>query len=124
MKSISYDAEGDILSVTFTEAKEQKQTGVELTDNIVLYFNPETEQPLALILSSYQAMMQASADTPLLLEGLAEIPSTLQTVILKLLQRAPLSRFLQLVEVPAKTPPTSRLHEVFSPAILQAVTAS
>ena len=124
MKAINYDAEGDILSVTFTEAKEQKHTGVELTDNIILYFNPETEQPVALILSSYQAMMQASEQTPLLLDGLAEIPSTLQTTILNLLQRAPLSGFLQLVETPAKTPPTSRLHEVFSPTILQTVAAN
>ncbi|MBV7335264.1 hypothetical protein KFU94_44895 [Chloroflexi bacterium TSY] len=119
MKAINYDAEGDILSVKFTEANEQMHTGVELTDNIVLYFNPETEQPLALILSSYQAMMKASEQTPLLLDGLAEIPLTLQTTILNLLQRAPLSGFLQLVEIPTKTPPTSRLHEVFSPTILQ-----
>ncbi|MCB9156132.1 MAG: hypothetical protein H6645_03335 [Caldilineaceae bacterium] len=124
MKSISYDAEGDILSVTFTETKEQKQTGVELTDNIVLYFNPETEQPLALILTSYQAMMQTGAQTPLLLEGLAKIPPRLQAIILKLLQRAPLSGFLQLVEVPADNPPTSRLHEVFAPTILQTVAAN
>jgi hypothetical protein len=124
MKSINYDAEGDILSVTFTETKEQKQTGVELTDNIVLYFNPETEQPLALILSSYQAMMEASTQTPLLLDGLAEIPSALQAIILKLLQRAPLSGFLQLIDVPAAAPPTSKLQEVFSPAILQTVAAN
>ena len=122
MKSINYDAEGDILSVTFTETKEQKQTGIELTDNIVLYFNPDTEQPLALILSSYQAMMEASSQTPLLLDGLAEVPSALQAIILKLLQRAPLSGFLQ-VEVPATAPPTSKLQEVFSPTILQTVAA-
>jgi hypothetical protein len=29
MKSIHYDAEGDILSVTFVEAEGQKHTGVE-----------------------------------------------------------------------------------------------
>lgn len=124
MKAISYDAEGDILSVSFTEVTEQKQTGVELNDNIVLYFNPETEQPLALILSSYQAMREASAQTPLLLEGLSEIPSTMQAIILKLLQRTPLSDFLQLVEIPAKAPPTSRIHEVFSPAILRTIAAN
>ena len=121
MKAINYDAEGDILSVTFSETKEQSHTGVELTDNIVLYFNPETEQPLALILSSYQAMMQASAQTPLSLDGLAEIPAALQTTILNLLQSAPLTGFLQLVEMPIKTPPTGRLHQVFSPTTLQTV---
>ena len=69
-------------------------------------------------------MLEASTQTTLLLEGLTEIPAALQAIILKLLQRAPLSGFLQLVEVPAKAPPTNRLHEVFSPAILQAVAAN
>ena len=40
MKVIHYDAEGDILSVTFAETGEQLHTGVELTDNIVLYYDP------------------------------------------------------------------------------------
>lgn len=124
MKAINYDAAGDILSVTFTDAKEQAHTGVELTDNIILYFNPETEQPLALILSSYQAMIQASAQAPLLLDGLAEIPSALQTTILKLLQSAPVMGFLQVVEMPLMTPPMGRLHQVFSPLALQAVAAN
>lgn len=121
MKAIHYDAEGDILSVTFAEAKGQNQTGVELTDNIVLYLNPQTEQPLSLILSSYQAMMRANEQTPLRLEGLAEVPSPLRTIIMNLLQHAPLNGFLQLVEPSTQTPPTSRLHEIFSPAVLQAI---
>jgi len=121
MKGINYDAEGDILSIKFTEAKEQVHTGIELMDNIVLYFNPVTEQPLHLILSSYQAMMHASAQTPLSLDGLAKIPSTYQTTILKILQCAPLSNFLQIVEIPMKTPPTGQLHEIFSPQALQAM---
>ena len=52
MKAIHYDAEGDILSVTFSEAAEQKHKGIELSDNIVLYYDPETEKPLKLILES------------------------------------------------------------------------
>jgi len=121
MKAINYDAEGDILSVKFTEAKEQVHTGIELTDNIVLYFNPETEQPLHLILSSYQAMMHASIQAPLSLDELSKILSAYQTTILKILQCAPLSSFLQIVEIPMKTPPTGRLHGVFSPQALRAM---
>jgi hypothetical protein len=40
MKAIYYDAEGDILSVTFAEAGGRKHAGIELSDNIVLYYNP------------------------------------------------------------------------------------
>lgn len=61
MKAIHYDAEGDILSITFSEAKTQTQSGIELSDNIVLYYNPETAEPLELILVSYQAMVHVRA---------------------------------------------------------------
>lgn len=74
MKAIHYDAEGDILSVTFADANEHPQTGVELTDNIVLYYNPETAKPIKLMLLSYQAMLRASVRSPILLDGLHQTP--------------------------------------------------
>jgi hypothetical protein len=43
---------------------------------IVLYYNPETEQPLKLILLSYQGLLQASKQVPILLDTLAEAPLT------------------------------------------------
>jgi hypothetical protein len=64
--------EGDILSVTFSETTGQKQTGIELSDNIILYYNPQTEKPLKLILLNYQALLQASAQTPILLDELTK----------------------------------------------------
>jgi hypothetical protein len=124
MKAIHYDAEGDILSVTFSETTGQKHTGIELSDNIILYYNPETEKPLKLILLSYQALLQASIQTPILLDGLIQAPVKVQATVLALLQRAPLTAFLQLVEAPGKAAPTSRLHEIFSPSALQMVIAS
>ena len=122
MKNIHYDAEGDILSVTFVEAKGQTHTGVELSENIVLYYNPETEQPLKLVLLSYRALLQASAEGPLKLEGLVRAPAKVQQTVISLLQRTPVTGFLQLVEARDKEPPTSRLSQVFTPAALQAVT--
>ena len=124
MKAIHYDAEGDILAVTFTEAGEQGHTGIELSDNIVLYYNPDTEQPLKLILLSYQGLLQASLQSPILLDGLAQAPAKVQTTVTALLQRAPLTTFMQLVEAQGKTPPASRLQEIFTPATLQTVAAS
>jgi hypothetical protein len=64
MKNIHYDVEGDILSITFAEVKDQLHAGVELTDNIVLYFNSETEEPIKLLLLSYRRLLQASAWGP------------------------------------------------------------
>jgi len=124
MKAIHYDAEGDILSVTFSETNEQKHTGIELTDNIVLYYNPETEKPLKLILLSYQALLEASIQAPILLDGLAQAPVKVQATVTALLQRAPLTAFLQLAGVPGKIPLTSRLHEIFTPDTLQTVSAN
>ncbi|MFN8492017.1 MAG: hypothetical protein U0350_30730 [Caldilineaceae bacterium] len=124
MKAIHYDAEGDILSVTFAEAGEQAHAGVELTDNIVLYYNPDTEKPLKLILVSYQAMLRASEQSPILLDGLAQAPAKVRKTILYLLQQSPLTTFIQVEEGRAHATPTSRLHEIFAPTTLQSVRAN
>jgi hypothetical protein len=124
MKAIHYDAEGDILSVTFTESSEQNHTGIELSDNIILYYNPETQQPLKLILLSYQRLLQASRQAPILLDGLAQAPAKVQATITALLQRVPLTIFMQIVEAHDKTPPAGRLHEIFTPTTLQTVAAN
>jgi hypothetical protein len=124
MKAIHYDAEGDILAVTFSEVSGQKHTGIELTDNIVLYYNPETEEPLKLILNSYQAMVEASQQAPILLDRLAQAPAKVQTIVTALLQQTPLTAFLQLSGAQGKLPLTSRLQEIFTPATLQMVTAN
>jgi len=124
MKAIHYDTEGDILSITFTEANGHGHTGVELSDNIVLYLDSATEQPLELILSSYQALVEAHSQTPLSLDGLERLPAALQATILKLLDRAPLNTFLQLVELPVPALPASRLREIFTPALWQSVVVS
>ncbi len=121
MKYIHYDAEGDILSLTFDETEGQAHTGVELSDNIVFYYNPETREALGLVLLSYRALLRASAQSPLPLEGLARAPAKVQEIVTPLLQRAPVTSFFQLVQSPGKKSPTSRLSQVFTPAVLQAV---
>lgn len=120
MKDIRYDAEGDILYVTFEETKGQSSTGVELTENIVFYFNPETQRPLKMILISYAQLLAASMQQPFPLDGLADVPSPLKKTILNLLARSPAALFLQLVEPEALPVPTSRLAEVFTSAVLKA----
>jgi hypothetical protein len=115
---------GDILSVTFSEASGQSHTGIALSENIILYYNPETEKPLQLILNSYQAMFEASQHASILLDSLAQAPAKVQTSVIALLQQTPLIAFLQLSGVQGKLPLSSRLQEIFTPAALQMVTAS
>ena len=124
MKAIHYDTEGDILSVTFTETEEESHTGIELSDNIVLYYNPETHQALQLLLLSYQRLLQASIQAPILLDGLAQTPTKVRERVTALLRQAPLTAFLQFVEGQGKTPPTIRLQEIFTPDTLQTVNES
>jgi len=112
MKAIHYDTEGDILSVTFTEANEQKHIGLELSDNVVLYYNPETKIPLKLLLISYRALLQASTQSPILLDGLAKAPIEVQATVTALLKREPLTAFIKVIEAHDRTPLTGRLQYV------------
>lgn len=124
MKALHYDAKGDILTVTFEEKNTQPQTGVELSDNIIVYYNPETGQPLQLIMLSYQAMLAASANMPIILDGLSSSPPRVQAVIIALIEQPPLNAFLRLVEAHGDAPHASRLQAIFTPDALQVVTAA
>lgn len=122
MKKIQYDAEGDILSVTFVEVDEQPHTGVELHENIILYFNPETEQPIKLILLSYQRLAGASHRQPITLDGLATLPEVVRSRVLRIVDRPPVASFVRLVRAQDASP-TGILDQVFTPATLEALAA-
>ncbi len=122
MKAIHYDTEGDILTVTFSEANALSQRGIELSDNIVLYYDAATDEPLSLILLSYQAMLRESAQHPILLDGLERAPKPIQKRIQTILHRTPLTTFLEITDVANGTATTSRLHEIFTPAALEFIT--
>ncbi|MBX2999447.1 MAG: hypothetical protein KF893_13105 [Caldilineaceae bacterium] len=76
-----------------------------------LYYNPETEKPIKLMLISYQAMLRASARSPILLDGLHQAPPKVRRTILRLLQKGPLAALIELEENGERDVPTSRLHE-------------
>lgn len=118
MRNIDYDLEGDILTVTFAESKGRVHTGVELTDNIVLYFDPTTEEPLQLILVSYRRLLEAP---PIRLDGLAEVPDDLRAAALRLVRRAPVANFLRLTE-DSRTVPAGHVTEIFLPTVLGTMT--
>ncbi len=96
MKDIYYDAEGDILTINFPQAQVKKETGVEIADTIVLYFDPVNEKPLQMIFICYNRLVQYTRRKPLPLDRLASYPKRLQRIALKLIQRAPVSNFLEL----------------------------
>lgn len=122
MRNLLYDAEGDILTVTFVETEDQPRTGVELNDNIVLYYNPETDQPIKLILVSYRRLAEISREQPISLEGLAGFPPAVRDQVLRIISQPPISNFLHLFSVQDSTP-VSRLDQIFTPTTLQALAA-
>ncbi|MFN8439126.1 MAG: hypothetical protein U0175_00010 [Caldilineaceae bacterium] len=123
MKAIHYDTEGDILTVTFSDGQRLNQQGIELSENIVLYYDPTAEEPIALILLSYKALLRESEQHPITLDGLERAPQSVQKIIQSLLKRVPLSIFLEISERQNGAAPTSRLHEIFAPTALELVTA-
>ncbi len=121
MKSIHYDSEGDILTVTFVEINDQPARGVELSDNVVLYYNTKTKEPIELILVSYQAMLKAGIQRPLQLDGLRKLPAPARSSVLQIMRRPPVSNFLRLVEARGHKVPGSYPAQVFTPSALKAV---
>ncbi len=115
MKAIHYDTEGDILSVTFYEAEQQKQVGFELSDNIVLYYNPETNAPLKLLFLSYRVLLQASSQTPISLDGLTHAPADKQATVTDLLKKEPLTVFLQIARCARSNPGNRQTERDFHP---------
>lgn len=51
----SYDKEGDVLEVIFQKGG---GIGIDLTDNIVLRYNRDRQEPLSLILTSFSHLTQ------------------------------------------------------------------
>lgn len=121
MKSIHYDSEGDILTVTFVEVNDQPARGVELNDNVVLYYNTKTREPVEFLLISYRAMLESSSARPLRLEGLKHLPTTARNTVLRIVRRPPVSYFLRVVEEKGKKVPSSFPAEILTSAALKAV---
>jgi hypothetical protein len=96
-----YDREGDILSLFFNDVKGQRNTGVELNDNLVLYFNPDTEEALCLIIIDYSKMLARTdrgKQKAFPLFGLSKLPPDERTTVLRILRSAPVNEFLAVEE--------------------------
>jgi hypothetical protein len=90
-----YDQEGDLLEMTF-QAKEA--TGaVELTDNMILRFDWDRNEPLSLSIMSASHIMQPGQYGEAHFELLtAEWPAEVHDKIISMLKSPPLNEFLKL----------------------------
>ena len=92
----SYDKEGDILEIFFTQGK---GCGVDLTDNIVLRYDLESGEPPSLILISFSGLARRGEFGPLAfrLTGLEALPPEIRQTVQRLLTTPPVSKFLKVI---------------------------
>jgi len=110
----SYDEEGDVLYIAFHKGR--KATSVSLNDNMVLRFDPETQEAVGLTLLDFSRLVEASG--PLPLWRLAELPATLRDMVWTVLTRPPISLYLCVTTPPTEAHPAAILAQQFSLADL------
>ena len=89
-----YDAEGDILDITFGIGKPNQREGFELNDNIVIFVDRETDCPLGLMFISYSKLLLQKS---WFLDYLTEMPVAQQHRLMKILASDLLKPFLTVV---------------------------
>lgn len=92
MLKISYDLDGDVLEVQFTQTA-QGRRGIGLTDQITLFYNENMEMPLGLTATSYTKLLALHR---LPLTELLEAPIDVQQQVRQSLQHRIVERFLHL----------------------------
>ena len=92
MVKISYDAEGDLLEIQFTQFPESRR-GIGLTEHITVFYDESIETPTGLTVVSYTKLLALS---PLPLSELLDAPLQVQGKVKQSLRSHPLSRFIHL----------------------------
>jgi len=92
---IEYDKEGDTLEVFFADGSGK---GLELADEIVLRYEPKTDNPLSLILLNYSHLIKPTEYGPesFRLNGMEHLPPSERQKIMTMLTSTPLNRFLRV----------------------------
>lgn len=110
---ITYDAEGDILYLTFGEPT--AATGYQLSDQILLRVDPRTQRAAGLTIFNYSIHVSTARKLPL--PGLEE-DQAVKPALLRLLTTAPVGHFLRLTKTNQGVNVTLR-----SPSLQEAVAA-
>ena len=111
---ITYDPEGDILYITFGQAK--AATGYQLSDQILLRIDPQTQKAAGLTIFNYSVHVQTGRGVGL--AGLEEAPDK-AALLLSTLTSPPVSHFLSVTQKEAVTQATLR-----HPSLPEAVAGS
>ena len=110
----SYDEEGDVLYIAFHKGR--KASSVSLNDNMILRFDPETQEAVGLTLLDFSRLVEASG--PLPLWRLIELPATLRDMVWTVLTQSPISLYLDVTTSPTEAHPTATLAQQLSLADL------
>ncbi len=92
----NYDDMSDTLYVSFEPS--ENATGIELNDHILLRINKKEQRAVGLTFLEYSLLVQKTemGHRSFPLNGLAELSSTLKSVVLKILQDPPVSSILSI----------------------------
>jgi uncharacterized protein YuzE len=90
---ITYDPEGDILYITFGQPT--SATGYQLSDQILLRVNPQTQGAAGLTIFNFSTHAQTTREIPL--PGITEDPQV-QSRLLQMLTSPPITHFLRVIE--------------------------
>ena len=90
---LTYEPEADILYITFGQPT--AATGYQLSDQILLRVDPETQRVAGLTILNFSVHTEADREIPL--SGLEEDPEV-KPFLLHLLSASPVAHFLRVVE--------------------------
>jgi hypothetical protein len=92
---IEYDREGDVLDILFALGS---GCGIELTDEIVLRYDPTNNKPLSLIFVSFSHLIQPTEYGPesFRLTGVERLPPERRDIVMGILTSAPVNRYLRI----------------------------
>lgn len=95
MARIEYDKEGDVLEVFFADGSGR---GLELADEIVLRYEPETGNPLSLMLLTFSHLIKPTEYGPesFRLNGMEHLSPSERQKVMTILTSAPVNRFLKV----------------------------
>src|SRR5215471_6016904 len=109
--TLHYDETSDTLYISFTPG--ESATGIELNEHILLRVNTAERRAIGLTLFEYSLLAQPTDIGPrsVPLSGLAQLSAELRELVLKIVQRPPVSDFLVLS---AYTPSASEIIPITS----------
>ena len=108
---ITYDPDGDILYVTFGQPK--PSTGYQVSDQILLRIDPETQKASGLTIFNYTYHTSTPRDIPM--PGIEEL-ADVKPLLLAILSSAPVNQFLRV-----STAKEGTMATLLSPSLPEAV---